>query len=216
MAPAWLVFAVSSLVFIGALMITWERLRAGAAPSPRAASSAALYLVNQGCLAPLLAAGFAAVDRFIDPAGTSRGTWSVWQIALAVLSFEAVTYAIHRLAHRTRWLYRFHRVHHEGADLCWLDAFRQHPVEFVLFQGLGNLPAVILFGAAGHVSLWINVGLRLVTAWLHARGPVSLGPLEHVLTSPRMHHAHHARRAPCNYGGVLSVFDALLGTRQRS
>jgi len=214
MAPPWILFAISSLVFIGALMIAWERLRAGGAPSPRAASSAALYLVNQGVLAPLLAASFAAIEGALHPSGRPRTAWSASQIVIAVLFFEAVTYALHRLAHRSRWLYRFHRVHHEGADLHWLDAFRQHPVEFALFQGLGNLPAVLLFGTAGHVSLWINVGLRLVTAWLHARGPVGLGRLEYLLTSPSMHHAHHEGRVIRNYGGMLSVFDWLFGTAE--
>src|SRR5262249_6108116 len=161
-------------------------------------SSAALYLVNQGLITPLLAAGFAVLDRAIDPFPISR-TWSVGQIVAAVLFFEGITYGLHRAAHRVPLLYRLHPVPPHGEDLHWLDAFRQHPLEFALFQGLGNLPAVILFGAAGHVSLWINVGFRLVTAWLHARGPVSLGPLEYVLTSPTMHHAHHEGHARHNY-----------------
>jgi sterol desaturase/sphingolipid hydroxylase (fatty acid hydroxylase superfamily) len=216
MAPRWILFAVASLVLIGALMIAWESLRAGGARlSRRAMSSALLYFVNQGLIAPLLAAGFVAIDQAIDPMGLST-TWSVTQIVMALLFFESITYALHRLAHHVPLLYRFHRVHHQGKDLHWLDAFRQHPVEFALFQGLGNLPAVILFGAAGHVSLWINVALRLVTAWLHARGPVSLGPLEYVLTSPSMHHAHHERRARTNYGGVLSIFDWMGGTARRA
>lgn len=215
MAPLWILFAAASFVLVGALMVAWESLRGGGARlSPRALSSALYYFVNQGLIAPLLAAGFVMLDEAIDPMAETR-TWSAAQIVVAILFFEAVTYAIHRLAHNVRFLYRLHRVHHEGKDLHWMDAFRQHPIEYVLFQGLGNLPAVILFGAAGHVSLWINVALRLVTAWLHARGPVSLGPMEYLLTSPSMHHVHHGRGARHNYGGVLSIFDWIGRTARR-
>lgn len=211
MAVTWLVFAVTSYLLIGALAIAWEHLRAEPGPLAAKAPSVALYFVNQGLLAPLLAVGLAKIGAALHPerAGTS---WSAGELAIGFLAFEAVTYGIHRLAHRVRWLYRFHRVHHDSHDLSWVDAFRQHPIEFLLFQGLGNLPAVLLFGPAGHVSLWLNVGLRLWTAWLHARGPVRLGPLERVFTSPAMHHRHHHRRAASNYGGILSIFDWLGGT----
>jgi sterol desaturase/sphingolipid hydroxylase (fatty acid hydroxylase superfamily) len=220
----WIVFAATSFLLIGALMAAWEEFRAGPVTETRARAdrrtSALLYFVNQGLLAPLLAIGLAAIGAAVHPS-RSAARWTIAEIAVSFVLFEAVTYAVHRLAHRVPLLFRFHRVHHESADLSWLDAFRQHPVEFLLFQGLGNLPAVLLFGPAGHVSLWINVALRLWTAWLHARGPVSLGSLERVLTSPAMHHAHHDKRRPgeavsqtCNFGGVLSIFDWLFGTER--
>jgi sterol desaturase/sphingolipid hydroxylase (fatty acid hydroxylase superfamily) len=211
----WLVFAVTSLLLIGALAAVWEERRGPPRASGRTASSILLYLVNQGILAPLLAVGLAAVGAAVHPARVASG-WSAVELAVGLVAFEAVTCAVHRIHHRVPWLYRLHRVHHEGHEIGWLDAFRQHPAEFVIFQGLGNLPAVLLFGPAGHLTLWLNVGLRLWTAWLHARGPVSLGPLEYVLTSPAMHHAHHEKGVrPRNFGGVLSVFDWLGGTARR-
>ncbi|APR77953.1 Putative sterol desaturase [Minicystis rosea] len=219
----WLLFGVASLVLIGALMVGWEALRGAPArtePRARVGAAAGLYLLNQGLIAPLLAVGLATIGTLVHPEkrATSPG---ITEIAVGFVTFEAVTYLLHRLAHRIPLLFRLHRVHHDGDDLGWIDAFRQHPIEFAMFQGLGNLPAVILFGPLGHVSLWLNIGLRLWTAWLHARGPVELGALEHVLTSPAMHHLHHRKRRPgedrstsptCNYGGILSVFDWLGGT----
>jgi len=128
------------------------------------------------------------------------------------------------LVHRIPWLFRMHRVHHASRELGWLDAFHQHPLEFFLFQLLGNLPAVLLFGRAGAISLWLNVGLRLWTAWLHAKAPIQLGLLEYLFTSPRMHHRHHAvsvrgsgrPKQTANYGGLLSGFDWLFGTARRT
>lgn len=211
----WFFFAVTSLLFIGALSTAWEHARATPIPNERAASSVALYLVNQGMLAPLIAVGLAIVGEWAHPEG-ARGGWRAGEIAIGMVAFEAVTYALHRLHHRVPLFYRLHRLHHEGDEIGWLDAFRQHPIEFALFQALGNLPAVLLFGPAGHITLWLNVGLRIWTAWLHARGPVSLGPLERVLTSPAMHHEHHRRGGRGrNFGGILSIFDWLGGTAAR-
>lgn len=222
---AWVAFALASFVLIGALSAAWERIR-GARPEPvgRARLGAVvLYFANQGILVPLIGAGLSWLGLLVHPERLGS-SWRAHELAVGFLCFEAVTYALHRLSHRIPWLVRLHRIHHASKDIDWLDAFRQHPVEFFLFQTLGNLPAVLLFGTAGQFSLWVNVGLRFLTAWLHARGELSLGPLEYVLTSPEMHHRHHGkcgreeRRRPRrarNYGGVLSVFDWLGGTVSR-
>ena len=219
----WSLFAVASLLFVGAACTAWEWIRSPEAntPSLPRASSALLYLFNQGLIAPSIAVALAAVGGIVHP-DSAQTTWHLWQLPCAFIAFEAVSYGIHRLLHRIPWLFRMHRVHHTTRELGWLDAFHQHPLEFFLFQLLGNLPAVLLFGRAGSVTLWLNVGLRLWTAWLHARAPIQLGLLEYVFTSPQMHHRHHARAArgvsveTCNYGGLLSSFDWLFGTARRN
>jgi sterol desaturase/sphingolipid hydroxylase (fatty acid hydroxylase superfamily) len=219
----WLFFAVMSLLLVGAASTAWEWIRSPRADSlsPPRATSAVLYLFNQGFLAPAIAVALAALGGFLYPNRT-QASFRLWQLPCAFIAFEAVSYGIHRLLHRIPWLFRMHRVHHASRELGWLDAFHQHPLEFLLFQLLGNLPAVLLFGRAGSISLWLNVGLRLWTAWLHARAPIGLGPLEYVFTSPRMHHEHHAggarsfRKETANYGGLLSAFDWLFGTVRRA
>jgi len=219
---SWLLFAAGSLIFVGAACASWEWIRSPRANrlSPPRASSALLYLFNQGFLAPAIAIALAALGGLLHPDRSQ--TWQLWQLLCAFVAFEAVSYGIHRLLHRIPWLFRMHRVHHASRELGWLDAFHQHPLEFLLFQLFGNLPAVLLFGRAGAISLWLNVGLRLWTAWLHARAPIPLGPLEYVFTSPRMHHRHHAGGArhgsteTANYGGLLSGCDWLFGTARRT
>ncbi|HKO50503.1 MAG TPA: sterol desaturase family protein [Polyangiaceae bacterium] len=214
-----------SLVFVGAASSAWEWLRSprtDGRPAPRA-SSALLYLFNQGFLAPAIAVALAELGGLVH-ADRAEASWSLGQLAIAFVAFEAISYGIHRLLHRVPWLFRLHRVHHTSHELGWIDAFRQHPLEFLLFQLFGNLPAVLLFGRAGQISLWLNVGFRLWTAWLHASVPLRLGPLEYLLTSPRMHHRHHraiaaeagsGRPETVNYGGLLSGFDWLFGTARR-
>ncbi|NUP10545.1 MAG: sterol desaturase family protein [Polyangiaceae bacterium] len=216
---AWLAFTTASFVLIGALSLAWElarsrlgtgrRHRSGRMPSSK---SVALYFVNHGALAPAIGVLLSAVGAIAHP-NAGNSPWRAWQIVVAFVCFEGVSYLVHRALHASSRLYGFHRVHHDHDALHALDAFRQHPVEFFLFQFLGNLPAVLAFGPAGYVSLWLNLGLRLWTAWLHARGPVRFGPFEYVLTSPAMHHMHHGDgRRIVNYGGILSVFDWIGAT----
>src|SRR5262249_6616242 len=40
-------------------------------------------------------------------------------------------YWIHRLFHRTSWLWPFHAIHHSSEQLDWLSATRVHPVDNV-------------------------------------------------------------------------------------
>jgi sterol desaturase/sphingolipid hydroxylase (fatty acid hydroxylase superfamily) len=207
---AWVTFAVKSLTFIGLLAFSWEYVRGHATKLPqRSISSAGLYCVNQGLLVPVLGFALAHVSRAVHADALHAS--SPMRLALAVLMFEATTYPLHRLAHRIPLLYRLHRVHHGGPELHWLDAFRQHPLEFVYFHGLGNLPGVLLLGGAGHTSLWVNVLFRLWTAWLHARGPLHIRALRYIFTSPAAHHLHH-KNSRVNFGGMLAVFDWIGGT----
>ena len=99
----------------------------------------------------------------------------------------------------------------------------QHPLEFVLFQFLGNLPAA-LFSVARDSSRLAECRLSAVDRLAPRAGPIRLGPLEYVLTSPRMHHRHHRavrdgsqpqRLQTVNYGGLLSGFDWPFGTARR-
>jgi sterol desaturase/sphingolipid hydroxylase (fatty acid hydroxylase superfamily) len=206
----WGAFAATSLTLIGLIALVWEYLRGQAATPPRRAlSSVALYFLNQGMLVPALGYALAQVSRALhhDVPHVSASV----QFALALLMFEATTYLLHRLAHRIPLLYRLHRMHHTPTNLHWLDGFRQHPLEFAYFHGIGNLPAVLLLGGAGHTSLWVNVILRLWTAWLHARGPLQIRGFHYIFTSPAAHHLHH-KNDRVNYGGLLALFDRIGGT----
>jgi hypothetical protein len=51
--------------------------------------------------------------------------------------------------------------------------------------------------------------------WIHTEAVGRLGPLEWVLNTPshhRVHHANNLRYLDANYGGMLIIWDRLLGT----
>ena len=53
-------------------------------------------------------------------------------VGLVFVLSDLVGYFVHRAMHRVPMLWRFHKLHHEATQLSWLDAWRQHPVDFVL------------------------------------------------------------------------------------
>lgn len=138
--------------------------------------------------------------------------WWSW-LALFV-GVEFFYYWFHRAAHRVRWFWATHAVHHSATKfnlsaavrLGWTGQLTGAFVFFLPLAWMGFHPAAI-----GSV---LAAGL-LYQFFLHTSADVHLGPLEWVLNSPRHHRVHHASNEACldvNYGSVLIVWDRLFGT----
>jgi sterol desaturase/sphingolipid hydroxylase (fatty acid hydroxylase superfamily) len=134
--------------------------------------------------------------------------------ALLFIGQEFVYYWYHRAAHRVRWFWATHSVHHSPNELTlaaalrlgWTGKLSGNAVFLTPLVWLGFPPAAVL------ATLGANL---LYQFWLHAPWMPRLGPLEWVLNTPTHHKVHHASNAEyldCNYGGVLIVFDRLFGT----
>ena len=156
--------------------------------------------------APLLALVAAAVDA---PATRTLG-----RVLLVFVLSDLVGYLVHRAMHRLPWLWRFHALHHEATELSWLDAWRQHPVDFVLHGVAVGLPGALL-GASLSDLASVVVLRKAFTTFLHANVAVSFGPLRWVLASPAFHRVHHSadpRLYDTNFAGTFPVWDLLFGT----
>ena len=127
---------------------------------------------------------------------------------------EFCYYWYHRAAHRVRWFWCNHAVHHSPNQLNLSAAYRIGifgrltgvAVFFVPLVWLGFPPKVVF------AMLQLNL---LYQFWIHATWIPRLGWLEVVLNTPSAHRVHHAANLEyldANYGGVLIVFDRLFGT----
>ncbi len=127
---------------------------------------------------------------------------------------EFCYYWYHRAAHRVRWFWCNHAVHHSSNQLNLSAALRigilgrltGTAVFFVPLVWLGFPPKVVF------AMLQLNL---LYQFWIHATWIPKLGWLECVLNTPSAHRVHHAANLEyldANYGGVLIVFDRLFGT----
>jgi sterol desaturase/sphingolipid hydroxylase (fatty acid hydroxylase superfamily) len=134
---------------------------------------------------------------------------------LLFLGQELCYYAYHRAAHRVRWFWASHAVHHSSNELNLMAALRLGwtgrltgaTLFFVPLVWLGFPPVAVL------ACLVLNL---LYQFWLHATWiPKLWAPLEWLLNTPSHHRVHHGANPEyldCNYGGVLIVFDRLFGT----
>lgn len=138
--------------------------------------------------------------------------WTGW--AACFLGQEFCYYWYHRAAHRVRWFWCTHAIHHSPNDLNLSAAYR--------FGWTGRLTGTLAFFALAPllgmppriVLMLLSLNL-LYQFWIHATWIPRLGPLEWVLNTPSAHRVHHASNLEYldgNYGGVLIVFDRLFGT----
>ncbi|NMV40450.1 sterol desaturase family protein [Ralstonia insidiosa] len=138
--------------------------------------------------------------------------WTGW--AACFLGQEFCYYWYHRAAHRVRWFWCTHAVHHSPNDLNLSAAYR--------FGWTGKLTGTLLFfslapllGMPPRIVLMLLSLNLLYQFWIHATWIPRLGPLEWFLNTPSAHRVHHAANLEYldgNYGGVLIIFDRLFGT----
>lgn len=136
------------------------------------------------------------------------------RIAAALVLAEFAGYAIHRLMHRVPWLWRFHAVHHAPTELHWLEAWRQHPVDFVIHGIAVGLPAALLGASLADFAAVVLLR-KTYTTFLHANLSWRLRGLERWIATPdyhALHHSHEPQDRDRNFAGMLPVLDRLFGT----
>ena len=137
-------------------------------------------------------------------------------ISFLVLDFFG-GWLVHLVQHKTRFLWRFHVVHHSDNNVDVTTGLRHHPIESVL-RGIFFLMGVIVAGAPMYAVMIFQTLLVLATQFTHAN--ISLPkwldkPLSYIIVSPNMHKVHHHWQQPytdSNYGAVLAIWDRIFGT----
>ena len=137
--------------------------------------------------------------------------WFVLCFVLDDLSY----YAFHRSAHRVRWFWASHVIHHSSQHYNLSTALRQTWTGFLSLAFLFRLP-LFLIGFPPAMIFFV-AGLNLVYQfWIHTE-VIGRMPrwFEAVMNTPshhRVHHATNARYLDRNYAGVLIVWDRMFGT----
>lgn len=151
--------------------------------------------------------GLATLRPVVSDAGGLR-------IAVVLVLAELAGYAVHRLMHVVPWLWRFHAVHHAPAELHWLAAWRQHPVDFVIHGIVVGLPGVLLGASLADFAAVVLLR-KTYTTFLHANLRWRLRGLERFIATPDYHALHHSdapQHRDRNFAGMLPVLDRLFGT----
>ena len=138
-------------------------------------------------------------------------------IAGSLLLLDLAIYAQHVAAHRWRWFWRLHQVHHTDIDFDTTTAVRFHPLEILLSMAYKVL-LVLVLGAPPMAVILFEVILNGCALFNH--GNVSLPEwwekwLRYLLVTPDMHRIHHSAlpaETDSNYGFSLSCWDRVFKT----
>ncbi|WP_448659474.1 sterol desaturase family protein [Sphingomonas sp. CJ99] len=141
--------------------------------------------------------------------------WHWGWFALAFVLDDLAYYWFHRTAHRVRWFWASHVIHHSSQHYNLSTALRQTWTGFFSLSFLFRLP-LFLIGFPPAMVFFV-AGLNLIYQfWIHTE---TIGRMprwfEAVMNTPSHHRVHHAtnpRYLDTNYAGVFIVWDRMFGT----
>ena len=153
-------------------------------------------------------------------------TW-LWQFRLFTIGYawywfalcfvidDFAYYLFHRSAHRVRWFWASHVIHHSSQHYNLSTALRQTWTGFISIAFLFRLP-LFLIGFPPAMVFFVG-GLNLIYQfWIHTE-VIGRMPrwFEAVMNTPSHHRVHHAtnpRYLDRNYAGVFIVWDKWFGS----
>lgn len=142
--------------------------------------------------------------------------WLYTLIGLLVLDLIGA-YLVHWVQHKTKWLWRFHLIHHTDTWVDTTSANRHHPGESVI-RFVFTTFAVLAVGSPMWMVFLYQTLSVVATQFNHANINVPKKAdtfLSYFIVSPNMHKVHHHYVLPytdSNYGNIFSVWDRLFGT----
>jgi sterol desaturase/sphingolipid hydroxylase (fatty acid hydroxylase superfamily) len=179
-------------------------------------------LANLSTLIPTILVGGATTAFVIGlfSAASSIAPWhlpvNIWTAIAAVILVDAIYYCDHRIGHRVRFMWAIsHSVHHSSPVFNQTTAVRISFVDGFISPWFYT-PAILigfdpLLVAA---AFGLNLGYQ---QWIHTELIGKLGWFDRWFNSPSNHRVHHGSQPQYldkNYGGILMIWDRLLGTYQ--
>ena len=171
--------------------------------------------VNQLLIQASVAIAFGLRESLPAISSIWPDTAPIWtQVLLVGAIMDFGLYSMHRLSHRSVFLWRLHMLHHSPERMYWMNGGRRHPVSALILAG-PSLAVLILMGATPiAVGAWLTI-LSVHLAFQHSNLDYSLGPLRHLFCVAENHRWHHKREfedAQVNFGEVFALWDHLFGS----
>lgn len=140
----------------------------------------------------------------------------VLSILLMLFLHDAYFYWTHKLMHTSKWLYQFHKIHHQSHNPTPWAAFAFHPVEALI--SLGIIPLIIFIIPVHPLALMTFFTLMTIYNILVHLGyeifgekftSHSIGKWQNTTTN---HNLHHQIGGKFNYGFYFTIWDRIMGT----
>jgi sterol desaturase/sphingolipid hydroxylase (fatty acid hydroxylase superfamily) len=187
----------------------------------------AFYMVTVQMLLPKILAfatvgGMLTVLRVVGWDANAPDALKIWphhwnpiaQATLMLVVADFPRYWLHWLAHRSRFLWPLHAVHHASNKLYWLNVNRFHPLDKALQFLCDGLPFLILSVHADILALYF-VFYAVNGFFQHCNIELRMGFLNYILSGPELHRWHHSRKieeSNSNYGNKIILWDLIFGT----
>jgi sterol desaturase/sphingolipid hydroxylase (fatty acid hydroxylase superfamily) len=140
-------------------------------------------------------------------------TWWIWPICFVL--DDLAYYAFHRSAHRVRWFWAAHVIHHSSQHYNLSTALRQTWTGFIALSFVFRMP-LLFIGFPAEMVFFCGALNLIYQFWFHTE---AIGKMprwfEAIFNTPshhRVHHATNARYLDANYAGVFMIWDRMLGT----
>lgn len=164
----------------------------------------------------LMTAEWAVANKFGLLQWIPMNVWLFTITGLLLLDLFGAYFA-HWVQHKTKWMWRFHLIHHTDTWIDTTSANRHHPGESVI-RFVFTTVGVLLIGA----PMWLVFMYQSLSVVFSQFGHANIQLpktidqwLSYVVVSPDMHKVHHHYQLPytdSNYGNIFSLWDRLFGT----
>lgn len=144
---------------------------------------------------------------------------NIWiYVIIGLLLLDLIgAYLAHYVQHKTKWMWRFHLIHHTDTWIDTTSANRHHPGESIIRFAFTIVAVVVVGSPMWLVFLYQSLSV-IFSQFNHAN--ISLPKsvdrlLGYIIVSPDMHKVHHHYVLPytdSNYGNIFSIWDRLFGT----
>ena len=140
---------------------------------------------------------------------------SVGAIVLCFILDDFRYYWHHRFAHRCRWFWAMHVVHHSSQRYSLSVAFRQAWTKH--FKGIIVLKVpLVLIGFDPILVIFCGFLIGFYQFWIHTEVIQKMPTwFEAIFNTPSHHRVHHGRNPKyldANYGGTFIIWDRIFGT----
>ncbi len=150
---------------------------------------------------------------------TFNGLPLLAQILSLLFLKDFLEYWVHRMLHRISFLWRYHKLHHTVKEIYWIENFRFHWMELIVYKSLKYLPLVFFslqFGISWQAVFWVGILSTLIGNLNHTNTKMDYGIFKYLINSPSLHVWHHDKvnhfKYGQNFGVVLSVWDWVFST----
>lgn len=140
------------------------------------------------------------------------------QFVLFFLLNDFVQWLVHNLLHRSKWLWKFHKLHHSVQEMGFAAHLRYHFFESFLYKTAIYIVLSYVLNFKIEYAFLMHAASILIGHLNHANVGWDYGPLRYILNNPKMHIWHHAKELPTshpsgmNFGISLSIWDYLFRT----